>query len=58
MVRGKKYQVKNVLKTGKIQTQLPPFDTVYYYEIGLENEMIVEIEYHEKKSEWYLLNRS
>lgn len=56
MVRGKKYQVENIVKTAKVQSIDPPFETLYYYEIKLETEHIVEIEYHEKKKEWYLLD--
>lgn len=55
MVRGKKYQVENVVNSAKIQSVEPPFETVYYYKIKLETEKNAEIEYHEKKNEWYLL---
>lgn len=54
LVRGKKYQVVEIIKTAKIQSVAPPFETVIYYKIKLEQEKIVEIEYLDKKNEWYL----
>jgi hypothetical protein len=56
LVRGKKYLVEKVEKTAKIQSINPPFETRFYYKIRLETENLVEIEYHEKKREWYLLD--
>ena len=56
LVRGKKYQVEGIEKTAKLQSAEPPFETVYYYKVRLQTEQTVEIEYHEKKKEWYLLD--
>ena len=56
LIRGKKYDVVEVMDSAKIQSVDPPFHTVHYYLVKLDNDKNVEIEYHEKSKEWYLLN--
>lgn len=56
LIRGKKYPVKKVLYTARIQSAAPPFHLVHYFKVLLDIGNKVEIEYHEKQGEWYLLD--
>ena len=56
LVRGRKYEVRELLSHVKIQSVKPPFHNVHRYTVVLEDGRTVEIEYREREDEWYLLN--
>ena len=56
LVRGKKYNVTQVIQTALIQSVDPPFNLIHYYKVKIDNGDYREIEYHEKTKEWYLLD--
>ena len=56
LIRGRKYTVSELISHTKIQSARPPFDNVHRYTVELEDGRIADIEYQEKKDEWYLLN--
>ena len=56
LIRGKKYDVDQILQTAQIQSVDPPFNLVHYFKVRIAAGDYVEIEYHQKTKEWYLLD--
>ena len=56
LVKGIRYNVEAVLYRARIQSVSPPFHMIHFYKVQLEDGQVVDIEYHEKTLEWYLLN--
>jgi|GEM_PF-2839029 hypothetical protein len=56
LVKGVRYRVEGILYRARIQSATPPFHIIHFFKVQLEDGQIVDIEYHEKTMEWYLLN--